>query len=354
MPQDQPTIVSEDDYSRTTQQRDAAVIIARNNARTQGLNPTQTADAEAVAELPYYKALTDPANPHATFYTLKNEISFGDGKTHLVPPSENPELTSIVARETDTLNAQYGTNYKPPRILVVDGLAARTGGSPLAFEKTLDSVEIDAGYYRHIMDDKDATAGLLGHELTHRYQRSDAALLTQLQADHGDRSPTVLAAGRQLESEADHNGATLSSPQAMARALDNAYASSSTNLDNRTMEYYKQTHGLTEEQTQAEYSKLTDVQKQELNQTVAALPEARQQALGAAYLVDEKAYETRHEQEGAHPSYETRMKALLQGFQSPAGTTHDAGAPPHDAATSSPPLSQNTIQPTAAQAAVGS
>ncbi|MBY0356333.1 MAG: hypothetical protein K2Q12_11490 [Rickettsiales bacterium] len=305
-------ITSRADFDRIITERDQRIQAISDQAARERWNEESAINEMAEVELPYYRTLSDPANIIATGFATEDFVSDPTNEARLAVPNDH-ELIELVSKITSQLNAEYGQAYVPPRIIFTRGYI--DPHARFSFSQEMDAVLIDMDHLATIHDSEMLT-GCMGHELTHRYQRSDLNLLAKLILNYNEYDPVALRTVRVSEAEADYRGAQVSSPAAMQRALRDLYIGLVNNTPEAdAVEYLRlQKPGLSLERARHRFSMMPEKHQDLLICKTSGLPKEIQNKLRNMVMVDLKALEAAGESVSDHPSIEhrERMLKLLQ------------------------------------------
>lgn len=299
---------------------------AANAARDELIEQGVPADDPRVTE-----AMVAAAQPILSEHVARNpnnarEISkeraklFAEEGTVLVTPDNYPELYREAREGTELLNAQYGLSYQPPMIVIKEGHAK--DGSPASYMPDSDTIIFDADYVR---SNPRGIVGILGHELDHRYpnpEQQREALISEFSGQPGQPSQRVelYEANRNEELRADRSGALV--------AGDGDIVAGAAIMKD----------GLTDALIQ------TNAYAEPILQRLRSEQEQDQRPASPEPANTEQTNDSPRVERSSHPTNDIRLAALdaiIREAQLSTNLSHDAGAPPHDAATSAPPAVQN-------------
>ncbi len=230
-------ISTADDYERLFAEMLSKTKTLRQTAEANHWDPLKLRQAIADSELPYRTLFSDPANPDVI--NIVRAVEFErmrpqyNGQTiSQLNAQENPELFSILAKQTQMLNQRFGVGYDLPGIVLIEGEEGKPA-SPF-FEPQGDVIVIDRATLKLLQANPAMTEVILGHEIGHRYLRDPATLETNALVKAADRieawDPALYEAKRAVETQADFIAAFLTSPEALQATLKDYIAPNSSSL----------------------------------------------------------------------------------------------------------------------------
>jgi len=221
---------------------------------------------EDVAELRanYLAVLTDPENPVAISEGRKDVLSQPQYINHPPTDPKHP-LIAIVTAQTEGLNRIFGKTWPAPYVVVIEGYQRQTGITA-AYSPMGDFIVIDSDSANQ---SPTGMRGVVGHELTHRYQRSKEALARHHIKDPQFQTPQFFRRLRQLEAEADFYGAAITSPEISKSDLQWGLE-----LDNRAITQYvhERLQGRTVKESVERYENLSPTAKAAIQLAFKNLP----------------------------------------------------------------------------------
>lgn len=218
-----PPIKTEEDYSRLHAEMNSKTNTLLKRGNEEKWSDQQLIDEIANLCLPYELALTEPDNP-VTSAIGYQRIQSGFAKKgvtfSVVQSNEYPELQKIITEYTARLNVIHGTSFKPPTIVMAEHMLEKMD-IPAAYSKAGDMMLIDPNLLKM---KHDRLAALMGHELSHRWQRSPEKYLPHLKSKIAEAlkvpdSEETKAAIRAMEADADFGAAQLAGPVATRSML---------------------------------------------------------------------------------------------------------------------------------------
>lgn len=300
------TIESEQDYRAAQAARRDAVADVERRAKAEGWTVEQTIAAKVEAILPYYRALFDPANSVSEAVVRSDKLSLYGNRAMLLSREDYPELFAERDSQTAQLNTENNVNYNPPPIYAVSRLVD-DDGSQLAYHN--GAVWVDADFLQSKVPVY-AMAALIGHELSHRYERSDEYLTAQITLELEDsagipNSENALRIIRAAEARADLTSARLTTPIAMREGLD--YATAESTRFKVSVIHFQQTRGIVDDAEAANlFNNLPKDKQNRFYESYSRLPKEQRTAINTQVAEDSNYLETYSE----HPSTPHRLEML--------------------------------------------
>lgn len=259
------TVRNQEDYARNVALASAALARIDAQSILENWTPERRDQEKVEALLPYYRANSDPASKAAKQAMLDEYLSEQGDSAIILSDTSFPELYAILAQQTQTLNSVHGVNFEPPPIILQDGLFS-AHKTPLLFRN--DAVIIDKKYFENKYE-KLQFVSAIGHELGHRYQRSDEELKLFIKANELELTllDDDIQRVRGMEAEADFDARRVSPPGAMASFIRDYVYDAATAIGYVA----KSNPHLSISEAVASYNRLSVQERQQINNQLGSL-----------------------------------------------------------------------------------
>lgn len=300
------TIESEQDYRAAQEAQREAVAKILKRAKAEGWTAEERIAQLAEAILPYRQAMSDPANHVAEAIRRDDMLTHFGVRATPLSREDYPELYAERDRQVAALNTTHSVTYEAPPIYIIQQLR-ESDGSSLAYSHGL--VMIDADFLQS-GPPMQSMAGLFGHELYHRYERTDDVLKARITVELENKvgalnSEAALRVIRQEEAQADFTAARLTSPTTMREGLENAMQTAT--RERAVTIYFQQTRGIVDDvEAAGTFKNLSPEEREHLYASYQQLPQAQRTAIERQITQFRNAMEPFSE----HPSMPHRIEML--------------------------------------------